>query len=201
MPPRTVCSKDAVIEAGFDVLRRQGLKQLTARNVAERLGASVAPVYRWFPSMEAFEGELVERVTGLLLEYAGRAYTELRFLDMGVGIARFAREEPGLFRAMFLERSDFKHLIDEILASLCEQMREDEMFADMPDGERMALLTKMWVYTHGLASLICVGVLDEDDDDFIIASLRGVGTPVSREAIADFERRHGAAGGTNATEK
>ena len=195
MPPRTIFPRNAVIEAGFQVLRRRGLAHLTARNVAGRLRASVAPVYRWFPSMKAFEAEVMGKATALLLEYAARPYTEMRFLDMGVGIATFAREEPGLFRALFLERNDFKHVIDEILASLCEQMREDAHFVDMPAKERLALLTKMWMFTLGLATLICVGLEEDTSDEFIAATLRGVGTVVSREAIAEFERRREEGGG------
>jgi AcrR family transcriptional regulator len=196
MPPRTVFSREAVVAAGYEVLREGGLKRLTARGVAKRLQASVAPVYQWFPSMAALQSEVVGTVKDVLLEYTARPYTDIRFLNMGVGIARFAREEPALFRAMFLERNDFKGVIDEILASLCERMREDPPFTDMPEAERMALLTKMWVYTHGLAALICVGVLEDTSDAFIISSLRSVGSVVSRAAIAEFERgRQGAEAG------
>lgn len=189
MPPKTVFSREAVVEAGLAAMREQGLKGLTARHVARRLHASVAPVYHWFPSMDALQAEVVERVKARMLEYAARPYTELRFLNMGVGITIFAREEPGLFRAMFLERNDFKPVIDEFLTSLCGRMREDAPFADMPEPDRMALLTKMWIYTHGLAALIAVGVLDDDSDAFIIESLRSVGQVVSSAALADCERR------------
>jgi AcrR family transcriptional regulator len=185
--PRTIFSSEAVVEAGFQVLRQKGLKGLTARNLGRKLKASPMPVYSSFGSMRKVENAVIEKVKDLLLEHTSRPYTDLVFLNMGVGIAIFAREEPALYRAMFLERNDFKNLIEDLLTALCERLLEDEKFRDMPRKNRMAMLQKMWVYTHGLAALICVGVMEDTSDAFIISSLRGVGRPVSLDALRELE--------------
>lgn len=186
MPPKTVFSSDAVMEAGFQVLRKKGLKGLTSRNVARKLGASSMPVYSSFGSMRKFENAVIGKVRDLMLEYTSRPYTEMVFLNMGVGMACFARDEPALYRAMFLERNDFRNVIEELLEALCDRLGEDGKLSGMPRGNRMALLRKMWVYTHGLSALICVGVVDDTSDEFIISSLRGVGRPVSLAALAEL---------------
>lgn len=183
MPPKTVFSKEAIVEAGFQVLRKSGLKGLTARNLARQLKSSIMPVYSSFGSMQEFEKEVVGRGKALLLQYAAKAYTELLFLNMGVGIAKFARDEPALYRAMFLERADFKPIIEELLADLCENMRKDPKFADMPKRERMALLRTMWIFTHGLATLICVGVSEITSDEQIVAALGKTGKIVACAAL------------------
>jgi len=195
MPPKTVFSRDAVLEAGFQVLRKRGLQGLTSRNVARELDASVMPVYSSFGSMRQFVNAVIGKARDLMLEYASRPHTDMVFLNMGVGIAKFARDEPAFFRAMFLERGDFKGIIDEFLATLCDGMRQDPMFAEMPHEARMALLMKMWVYTHGLASLICVGVVDDTSDAFIVSSLRGVGRIVSGAALAEHRGERAESGG------
>ena len=185
MPPRKQFPSDAVVEAGFQVLRKKGSKGLTSRNVARRLKASSMPVYSSFGSMRKFETAVIGKVRDLLLEYTSRPYTELLFLNMGVGLATFARDEPTLYRAMFLERGDFREIIDELLATLCDRLGDDPKFSDMPHDNRMALLTKMWIYTHGLSALICVGVMEDTSDAFIISSLRAVGKPVSLAALEE----------------
>ena len=196
MPPKTVFSRESVVEAGFQVLREKGLKGLTSRSVARKLGSSAMPVYSIFGSMRNFENAVIAKVKNLLLEYTSRPYTEMAFLNMGVGTAIFARDEPALYRAMFLERNDFKAAIDELLEDLCEGMRKDPKIADMPRKHRMALLNKMWIFTHGLSALICVGVEDDTSDAYIISSLRGVGRPVSLAALADFKEERENAGGS-----
>lgn len=185
MPPRKQFSSDSVVEAGFQVLRKKGLKGLTSRNVARKLKASSMPVYSSFGSMRNFENAVIGKVKDLMLEYTSRPYTELPFLNMGVGMATFARDEPALYRAMFLERSDFRGVVDELLATLCDRLRDDARFSDISRDKRMALLNRMWIYTHGLSALICVGVMEETSDAFIISSLRAVSRPVSLAALAE----------------
>lgn len=189
MPPRTRFDREAVLAAAMDEVRAAGPEGLTARGVARRLGASIAPVYRAFDSMEALEEALRLRTLELLLACTERPVTELAFLNMGVGIAVFAREEPQLFRLLFLTGGRIKANIDWLAERLCEDMRKDAVFRDWPRDERMALLTKMWTYTHGLASLICLGGAEDDSDAFIIEALRAVGRVVSEAAVADYEAR------------
>ncbi len=52
MVRKSVFSREEIIQAGFDLVDKQGLEQLTARNVAEEIGSSTAPVYSNFNNME-----------------------------------------------------------------------------------------------------------------------------------------------------
>lgn len=188
MPPRTTFTREAIASAAIGVVRKKGLHGLTVRLVAKRLGSSIAPVYSVFRSMDGLEREVLSQARDQLLDYARRPYTDLVFLNMGVGICTFAREEPWLFRALFLESGHIKDNIEYLLDELVEDMRKDEWFASMPRKVRMALLTKMWTYTHGLATMICLGVSEESGDEFITQSLRDMGRVVTKAAIADFEQ-------------
>ena len=53
MVRRNLYLREDVIAAALAVVREEGLPRLSARLVARRLGASTAPVYSNFPSMEA----------------------------------------------------------------------------------------------------------------------------------------------------
>jgi hypothetical protein len=63
-------------------------------------------------------------------------------------------------------------------------MTKDSRFTSLSDSERQALLKKMWTFTHGLASLICVGLNKECDQACIIKSLLDVGTDVIGATLA-----------------
>lgn len=185
MPPPTRFTKESVLSAAFDLVRRKGLGGLTVRHVAKTLGSSTAPVYSAFGSMEELEREVISLAHGRLLEHTARSFTELVFLNMGVGICVFAREEPWLFRALYLESVHIKANIKKLLDTLVKEMRRIPGFAEMPRKARMALLTTMWTYTHGLAIMICLGVSEDSGDAFIIQSLTGVGHLVTEAALAE----------------
>lgn len=189
MPPPTQFKKELVLSAAFELVREKGLGALTVRHVAKRLGSSTAPVYSAFGSMDELERELVSRAHRQMMEYTARPYTEMVFLNMGTGICVFSREEPWLFRALFLESAHIKANIENLLDTLVEEMRREPNFAEMPRKARMALLTKMWTYTHGLATMICLGVSEDSGDEFIIQSLKSVGSVVTEAALAEHASR------------
>jgi len=184
MPPKTVFTREDVIQAAFDVVEYQGMQGLTVRKVARELKSSTAPVYSNFESMGELEREVVRRAKDLLLSYTRRPYTERVFLNMGTGYAIFAREHSKLFSAIFLERGDFKYIIDEFLNSLGKEMINDTRFTAMSAERRDALLVKMWIFTHGLATLICVGLSEDSSDEYIITTLMAVGSAVIGAALA-----------------
>ncbi len=178
MPPKTVFTKDDVINAAFELVQHKGIQSLTARNVAKRLKSSTAPVYSNFESMKLLEREIIKKARDLLLDYMVRPHTDVVFLNMGVGYAKFAREQCPLFRALYLEKSDFKDILDELEGSLRLRMREDARFTDLEDRERYSLLDKMWTFTHGMATMICVGLAEDSSDDYITSTLKDVGSAV-----------------------
>lgn len=178
MPPKTVFAKDDVIDAAFELVQQKGIQSLTARNVAKRLKSSTAPVYSNFESMKLLEREIIKKARDLLLDYMVRPHTDVVFLNMGVGYAKFAREQCPLFRALYLEKSDFKDILDELEGSLRLRMREDARFTDLEDQERYSLLDKMWTFTHGMATMICVGLAEDSSDDYITSTLKDVGAAV-----------------------
>ncbi len=183
MPPKTRFTRTDVISASFDVAKAEGIHALTARKIASQLKSSTAPVYSHFEAMEELKREVLLKTKDLLFEYSIRPYTDRVFLNMGVGIAVFARDYPMLFRALFLETGQSKDIVVEYLKSLEERMIYDERFTSLPAEERRELLKKMWIFTQGLASLICAGLLDDDSDESIKEMLLGVGTPVIQSAL------------------
>jgi AcrR family transcriptional regulator len=186
MPPKTVFTKDDVVTAAFEVVQHQGIKALTAREVAQKLKSSTAPVYSNFESMKLLEREVIKKARDLLLEYMTRPYTERVFLNMGVGYAIFAREQCPLFRALYLEKSEHKDILNDLEQSLRKRMSDDPRMTELDDQERYSLLDKMWTFTHGLATMICVGLAEDNSDDYIINTLKDVGSAV---IAATFNRK------------
>jgi len=183
MPPKENYTRQDIVQASFRIAQEKGLDGLTARKVAERLQCSTAPVYSHFESMHELEREVIRKARDLLYQYATRPYTDSVFLNMGAGIVLFARDQSELFRALFLERRIFGDILAEFRSDLLEKMKTDNRFAAMPIEERNAILETMWTFTHGYASLICVGLVEETNQDQIIKKLNEVGTVIVAAAI------------------
>jgi AcrR family transcriptional regulator len=184
MPPKVKFTRDEVIRAAFEVIGESALRHLTARSVAGKLGSSTAPVYRHFSSMDKLAFEVVKRIQRLLLEYTTRSYTDRVFLNMGTGVAMFACEHGPLYRVLLLEGNNYRDVVNEFLGILEKELANDQRFTSLSNAERHTLLHKMWTFTHGLASLICVGLIKDCSQASIIETLMDVGSDVIGATMA-----------------
>ena len=188
MPPRIKYSKDEVIKAAVSVVEENGLQSLTARSVAVSLGSSTAPVYHHFATMDDLALAVNRKTQRALLEYASRPYTDRVFLNMGTGIALFAYEHRQLYRALMLEGDSYGDVVREFLDILKSELTKDMRFVSLSDNERAVLLTKMWTFTHGLASLISAGLIKDCNQEFIVKTLMDVGADVIGATLAKHKK-------------
>lgn len=187
MPRRTTYSRQDVIQAAFGLVEEQGLQQLSARTVARRLRSSTAPVYSNFATMDELSRAVVRQAKELLQEYATTPNTGRVFLDLGVGFVRFARDHRNLFRALFLESNAYQDVIAELHAFMLSVMDRDEKLDALSREQKGALLTRMAIITHGFAAQICVGLIEEADDDFIVNTLLDIGAGIVDAALTGAE--------------
>lgn len=189
MPPKKQFSRDDVVRSAFEVVQQvgidQGLKVLTARRVAERLGASTAPVYSYFESMAELSREVVKNARALYLEYISRSYTDQPLLNMGVGTVLFAREQPELFlRSMFFEKDEIRDIARTLQAAFQKSVARDPRLAGLSRGQIETLVSQMWIFTQGLAALVCFDLLGKMSLESIVDTLSA-----GAEAFIDAARK------------
>jgi len=197
MPPNRKFSRDAILQGAFRLVRERGGRALTARKVAGRLRCSTTPIYEHFGTINNLRLEVAGLARELLLEYTRRPYTEHLFLNMGIGVVIFAKEQRELYRMLFLESGEFRGVNEELLAVLVRDMERDILFKDMDLARRGRLLEKMSTFTYGLASTICVGLARESSDAYILNILKEVGAVVIAAALeesAKSKKGNGCAG-------
>ena len=176
MSPREMTfDKATVLAAAVGIVRENGWEGLTARAVAERLGSSVAPVYSTFASMEALEREVLEEARRRLDEATKAPYTDNSFLNIGVGVVVFAREEGHLFTALFHTRHNHPEVVAKVDASILERMKADPMLRQLPDASLERLLHYLGTYTFGLAALIVYGHQEDPSTENIVRLLKNAG--------------------------
>ena len=183
MPPKTTFSKEDVLQAAFSLVEKKGLKELTARNVAAKLDSSTAPVYSSYDSIELLEKEVVQQAIELVLEYARRKYTNINFLNVGVGITKFAKEHQMLYKSLFMEQNDYSKILKDFEKELNNDLDKEPILAELSDIARKEILVKMEIFSHGLGALICVGHFNHCSDEEIVKLLYDVGSAVISDSL------------------
>ncbi|UCG62019.1 MAG: TetR/AcrR family transcriptional regulator [Candidatus Zixiibacteriota bacterium] len=184
MPPKTKYDREDVIRAALEVVEEEGFSRLTARRVAARLGSSTAPIYQHFATIDELAMTMIGETKKMILDYTSRPYTDRIFLNMGTGLAMFACQHRELYRALLLEGDSYGGVVGEVLEALEKKLPEDKRFTSLSQNERRVLLNKMWMFTHGFASLICVGLIKDCGQKQIIDTLLDVGSDVIGATLA-----------------
>lgn len=195
-PKETTFDRKTVLAAATSLVRQKGWEAMTARGIAAALGSSVAPVYSAFGSMENLQRETLREARRMLQERAAEAYTDEAFLNIGVGLVTFARDETNLFSALFLRRHTQRDIIEGFLSSTLESMKADPFLKTLSDASLRRLLVHIELFTIGLAAAIAFGKLEDSSNAFIIRSLRNAGNMLIHgevSGLADSESPENAA--------
>lgn len=107
MPPKAKFTRQEIIDAAVDIARRAPLEAVTAQELASVLGTSTRPVFTYFRTLEEVRAAVVEEAGKIYGRYVERGLSmNPPFKGYGMETIRFAREEPNLFRLLFLRRRD-----------------------------------------------------------------------------------------------
>lgn len=172
MPPKFKFTREEIIAAALNITRKKGMEGLTARSLAAQLGSSAKPIFGLFQNMEEVQQEV--------LIAANKQYHYFLQVDMaegkyppykasGIAYIRFAKEERELFKLLFMRdrsreskeenRDEIRPLLEIIMKNLGIDEEEAYLFH-----------LEMWMYVHGIATMVATSYL-EWDTDFIDRAL------------------------------
>lgn len=157
MPPKVKFSRDKITTAATEVVRAAGMPALTARALGERLNCSVAPIFSEFGNMDELRGEVVKEAKRIYDGYIAEGLKQpLPFKGAGMKYIEFAKNEPNLFRVLFMSENrggmDNFMLLDENNSKIVNAL----ITTWNVDGQTARSLHKdIMLYTHGIA-VMCV---------------------------------------------
>ena len=160
MPPSVKFTKDQIVEAALSVTRGGGIGSLTARSLASELGASTRPMFTYFETVDELKHEVHEAAKGVYKAYIERGLAEpVPFLGVGQNTIRFAREEPELFKLLFLQKPDGTDGgAMEALAFSQDLVRESIMRIYKMDAfEADSYYRDLWLVAFSFCTMIAVG--------------------------------------------
>ncbi len=164
MPPKFKFTKERIIQAAVNVVRKNGISALTARALAAELGSSAKPIFGLFQNMEEVQAEVVNSANALYQSYLQKGILDAQYPPYkasGIAYIQFAKEEKELFKLLFMRdrtgeaitenRDEVRPQLDMIMKNL--KISEDEAFL---------FHMELWVYVHGIATMMATSYLHWD---------------------------------------
>lgn len=175
---RKKSSEESIITSTLDLIDKCGKESFSVRNVANHMNISTQPIYSNFENSNQLYSATLAKIEKQLLKKISYPYSEFPFRNMGYGFVLYAKECPNLFDAFFSDIDMNKRFIKIFLKKLRDILDTDQRFYKMSDEGKDSLLTTMWTFSYGYASLIIKGLVDDSSDDSIMKMILDTGTAV-----------------------
>jgi AcrR family transcriptional regulator len=154
--------RNALVDEALAILAESGPAAVTLRELARRLGVTHTAPYAHFPDkrtlLEAVADEGFDRLTQSLTQ-AGAAESDpqRRFVTHGIAYVQFARDNPNLYRLMFVDpelghdpECAWSEQADRAFDLLLDELSE----LGLPqDSDATVVAAGIWSLLHGIAML------------------------------------------------
>lgn len=164
MAPKVKVSKEDIVNAAVEIVRKNGDQAINARLLAETLNCSTQPIFSNFSTMEELRLAAIEKMNAVYDAYIAREIAAGKYpayKASGMAYIRFAKEEKEMFKLLFM--------CDRSGAPIPSDTQSFNQMADMVRSntgmslERTRLFhLEMWVVVHGIATMFATGFLDLD---------------------------------------
>lgn len=170
MARKETVTKTIILEAAFDMLKAEGIEQITARKLAAWANCSTQPIFRIYTNMEELYSELFAKALDFFEEYVSTFpnVTVVPFVKLGQSYIGFAQKYPKVFRFLFLTENRYgRSLYDMVNGGSGHVTREIQLATSQGTANAGALFMKMWIFIHGAASMSLTGDYDLGEEDTV----------------------------------
>ncbi len=162
MPPKFKFTKEEITESALGLVREEGMAELTARRLADRLGSSPKPIFGLFSGMDELKEKVIERANSIYNEYIATAMNSPDippYKASGLGYIKFAKEEKELFKLLFMRDRSGESIIED-RGAFAPYMKIIMDKAGCGKDDAYIFHLEMWLYVHGIATMIATSYLD-----------------------------------------
>ena len=159
--------KNALIQAGADILSNDGVSALSLRRVAQKAGVSHAAPYAHFADKQALIAAISTEGYNRLHDQLARAADRYRadplrrFVEASWAYAQFALDEPDLFKVtlsgMIEKEQDYPalvHAAQRTFALVVEIAGECQNVGILRPGPTDLVAVSAWALIHGFVTLL-----------------------------------------------
>lgn len=173
MPPTVRFTRDAVLHAACQLMRREGMEALNARAIAKELGGSTQPIFRLFTNMEDLHREPILYVARQFQAHAeaDMAQSDSPYIQLCTTYLLYGRDEPELFKLLFMrDRVSEGQYSDQTNFDLVFNIIKKETPLD--DETALRFFERTWLFIHGLAVCIATKYIPCQDERYLISMVK-----------------------------
>ena len=168
MPTKIKISKDMILEAAFEIVRKDGIEKLSNRELANKLKCSIRPIYYQFENVEEMQKELYKKIEKYFYNFLMDNVVEgvPKYKQIGINYIKFAKKEKKLFQILFV--GELGLTPSEFVSKEGEDYEEIEKLikisTNLNGNDIKDFHTKMWIFCHGLATLVANNTISLTDN-------------------------------------
>ena len=157
--PKQRITKEMVVHAAFEIARSSGMEQVMVKNIADKIGCSVQPIYSYCNNLEGLRQDVTLQVNRFIQDFiAAHIDKNDLFRSTGKAYIQLAKEEPHLFRIFILhQRRGVSSLNDLYHAEANPHTAEfiaNALQISIPKAKQLHL--NMLIYTIGIGTIFSV---------------------------------------------
>lgn len=157
MPKNIKITKEMILDAAFEITKKDGISKVSNREIAKKLNCSIRPIYYQFKNSDELFNSLYNMIHEYFYKFILANLNDKfpKYKQVGLNYIKFAREEKNFYQVLFLNKncnldtfngnndSNFNKVKDfiKISTNLSNEDINDFHF-------------KMWTFCHGLATLL-----------------------------------------------
>lgn len=181
MPPVRRIQKEDIIKATLKILKKESLESVNARIIAKELNSSVQPIFYNFENMEELKNVAFQEMYKIYQDYMiNGSKEEKSYKRMGLAYIKFAKDYPNYFKIIFMNKTELttKSFIenDDMKNNVLQEGAKLTGF-DLETQKDFHL--KVWIFTHGLATLVATKTVNISDDEIEKLLTETVGSMIS----------------------
>jgi AcrR family transcriptional regulator len=198
---RESLSRAAVVDAARELLTSEGLSALSLRRLASKLDVTAAALYAYVDNKRDLLEAVIETEFQRLIDdfrtYESSGDAIARMCHMSWAYVRYARENPRVFRTMFMFRAQLSHEPtgdDFAMATKAFTAARKPVIDAVEQGllrgaDPVLIHLTVWTAVHGAATVLLLGPdlgprgAEELASSVIRAIIRGLCTPAGVELL------------------
>lgn len=157
--PKQRITKEMVVSAAFEIARNDGMEQVMVKNIADRIGCSVQPIYSYCKNMEGLRQDVIMKVESFIGEYVTMNIDKDDiFGSTGKAYIQLAKEEPHLYKIFILHKRSGIASLEDLYQSETNPhiagVIAEKLNISMEQAKELHL--HMLIYTIGIGTIFSV---------------------------------------------
>ena len=164
-------TKEVILKGAFELLKEQGIENVTARKLATHIGCSTQPIFRVYENMESLRNDLFNMARDYYDNFClnHKKESAVPFVDLGMCYIQFAKQELNLFKLLFLSSHDEDNTMYDLINGKENGfvIKELKRIHNLKMDRAQMLFMKIFIFIHGMACMTTNGEFDLSKEETV----------------------------------